>query len=274
MTAVVAALCAAAVLCLPTGSQAGTRLVLGPAQDERRILRCLRELVIRAGRRRCVAAGTAGSLVALLGAIPVLAAVALSTVAGLGIHLAWTARARRRRRVAEEASVDCVAALAAELRAGRPPPIALATVAEHTAGVLREPLAEAARIAALGGDTASVLRAADVGAGELRRLAAAWQLSVSSGCSLAGVLDAVDADLRARRQVRRLLAGLLSGPRSTAGLLALLPGLGLAMGAALGADPLHVLIRTGPGQLALVAGVGLDVAGVLWTARLVRSAEE
>lgn len=266
MTVVIAALCAAATWCLPVLSPARERL-LGPAASARGLSR-LADVVVRAGRRRCVAAGMAASLLALLGVLPLPAAAAMSVVAGLAIQLVWTARERRGRWVAEDASVDCVAALAAELRAGRPPPTALATVAEHAAGILRQPLAEAARTAALGGDTASVLRQA----GDLQQLAGAWQLSVSSGCSLAAVLDAVDADLRARRQLRRLLSGLLSGPRATSGLLAVLPVLGLAMGAGLGADPLHVLTATGPGQLALLAGVGLDVAGVVWTARLVRGA--
>lgn len=272
MTAFVAALCAAAALSLPMGTHARGRL-LGPVSCEQQRLSRLADVAQRAGRRRCVVAGTAASLIALLGVLPVLAALAGSSVTGLAIQLAWTARSRRRRLIGEDASLDSVAALAAELRAGRPPPTALATVAEHAAGFLRLPLAEAARIAALGGDTPSALREADDGTGDLRRLAAAWQLSTSSGCSLAAILDAVDADLRARRQQRRLLSSLLSGPRATAGLLALLPALGLAMGAALGADPIHVLTSTGPGQLALVAGVGLDVAGVLWTARLVRSAQ-
>lgn len=271
VTASVAALCAAALWCLPAASHARVRLA-GPVPGKQRALPRLVAALARAGRRRCVAAGTAGSLVALLGVLPVVPAAAVSVVVGLAIHLAWTARGRRARRGVEEAGVDCVAALAAELRAGRPPPAALATVAEHTTGSLQASLAEAARTAALGGDTAAVLRDADAGGGDLRRLAAAWRLSVSSGCSLAAVLDAVDADLRCRQQQRRQLSGLLSGPRATAGLLALLPVLGLAMGSALGADPLHVLTATGPGQLALAAGVGLDVAGVLWTARLVRGA--
>ncbi|MEJ7702760.1 MAG: pilus assembly protein TadB [Geodermatophilaceae bacterium] len=233
----------------------------------------MRTCAQRAGRRRCVVAGTAASLIALLGVLPVLAALAGSSVTGLAIQLAWTARSRRRRLIGEDASLDSVAALAAELRAGRPPPTALATVAEQRG---RVPAAAPRR----GGTDRGPGRGhpvgapqADDGTGDLRRLAAAWQLSTSSGCSLAAILDAVDADLRARRQQRRLLSSLLSGPRATAGLLALLPALGLAMGAALGADPIHVLTSTGPGQLALVAGVGLDVAGVLWTARLVRSAQ-
>ena len=269
MTAIVVTLCAAGLLCLPTARHRRGR---APGHPGGQPLPRVAHVVLRAGRGRSVLAGTAATLVALLGVLPVIPALAMSVVVGLVVHLAWTARDHRRVQLAEEASVDCVTALVAELRAGRSPPAALTTVAEHAAGVLRVPLAEAARAASLGGDVAAVLREGDSDSGELRRLAAAWQLSMSSGCSLAGVLDAVDADLRSRRQLRRLLRSLLSGPRATAGLLALLPALGLAMGASLGADPLHVLTATGPGQLALVAGVGLDVAGVLWTARLVRSA--
>lgn len=106
----------------------------------------------------------------------------------------------------------------------------------------------------------------------LLRIAAAWRLSRSAGCSLAEVLDAVALDLKARRRQQRLLTGLLAGPRASAGLLAALPVVGLVMGAALGADPLTVLTATGPGQVALVVGVALDLAGVAWTARLVKAA--
>lgn len=270
MTSVALGLCAAAVLCVPVRWLAPTRGFGRPAG--RRPSDRWRETARRAGRVRCVVGATTAVLLALLGVLPAVPAAALAMLAGLAVHLGWTAGERRRRRDADEASVDCVAALAAELRAGRAPPGALATVAEHAAGPLSGSLAAAARTAALGGDTASVLRDSEGTAGALGRVAAAWQLSEAAGCSLAAVLDAVDADLRARRHLRRLLGGLLSGPRATAGLLAVLPGLGLAMGAGLGADPLHVLIATGPGQLALLAGVCLDVAGVLWTSRLVRSA--
>ena len=72
-------------------------------------------------------------------------------------------------------------------------------------------------------------------------------------------------------QLDRLLASQLSGPRATAGLLAVLPVLGLGMGAAMGARPWHVLTATGPGRLALLLGVGFDLLGVMWTERLTRS---
>jgi tight adherence protein B len=44
------------------------------------------------------------------------------------------------------------------------------------------------------------------------------------------------------------------------------------MGGGVGADPWRVLTTTGTGQLLLVAGVGLEVAGLVWSARLVRRA--
>jgi tight adherence protein B len=54
--------------------------------------------------------------------------------------------------------------------------------------------------------------------------------------------------------------------------LAGLPLLGLAMGSGVGADPWQVLTTTGTGQVLLVAGVALELAGLAWTRRLVRRA--
>jgi tight adherence protein B len=56
-------------------------------------------------------------------------------------------------------------------------------------------------------------------------------------------------------------------------LLALLPAFGLAMGSALGADPLDVLAGTPLGLGCLALGLMLETAGLLWTARITRSAE-
>jgi tight adherence protein B len=41
------------------------------------------------------------------------------------------------------------------------------------------------------------------------------------------------------------------------------------MGSGIGADPWHVLTRTPIGQVLLVAGVGLEIAGLAWSRRLV-----
>jgi tight adherence protein B len=54
--------------------------------------------------------------------------------------------------------------------------------------------------------------------------------------------------------------------------LAGLPLLGLALGHAVGANPLRVLSDTSAGQGLLVVGTGLACAGVLWSARLMSRA--
>jgi tight adherence protein B len=83
---------------------------------------------------------------------------------------------------------------------------------------------------------------------------------------------AVEDDLRARQAQKHDLRSALAAPRASAGLLAGLPLLGLAMGSGVGADPWHVLTRTGTGQALLVAGVALEIAGVAWSGRLVARA--
>jgi tight adherence protein B len=112
----------------------------------------------------------------------------------------------------------------------------------------------------------------DVWGDALRRISAAVRLSVRTGCSLAAVLGAVEDDLRARRRSRQELRAATAGPDASATVLAGLPALGLAMGSGVGADPWHVLTATGTGQVLLVAGVALELAGLAWARRLVRRA--
>ena len=64
----------------------------------------------------------------------------------------------------------------------------------------------------------------------------------------------------------------LSGPRSTARLLALLPLAGLLLGAAVGAHPEEVLLDGGLGSALGLFGIGLMVVGHRVTARLVAAA--
>lgn len=49
--------------------------------------------------------------------------------------------------------------------------------------------------------------------------------------------------------------------------------LGLLLGTALGADPLHVVLHTGPGLVCLLVGAALEGAGLWWALRIVRGAE-
>jgi tight adherence protein B len=104
-------------------------------------------------------------------------------------------------------------------------------------------------------------------------IAACWQVASSSGAGLAAGLDRVAEGLRAERALREGVRAELAGPRSTAGLLALLPLFGLLLGAALGADPLRMLLHTPSGLLCLALGTALEWAGLAWTARIARGAE-
>jgi tight adherence protein B len=86
------------------------------------------------------------------------------------------------------------------------------------------------------------------------------------------VAAAVEDDLRARARAETELRAAVAGPRASAAVLAGLPLVGLLMGSGVGADPWRVLTTTGTGTVLLVAGVALELAGVTWSARLVRRA--
>lgn len=186
-------------------------------------------------------------------------------------HRAGTARAAAWR----AASIELCQCVVAELSAGRTAGDALAravaSVNPPDPAVLT-PVAVAARD---GGDVAAaLLRAAPVRGGEgLMRLAACWRVSVTVGAGLAGLVERVAVSLRDAEAHRLDLAAQLAGPRATARMLAVLPVLGLLMGAALGMNPLSFLLGGPAGIACLVVGLVLDVAGVWWTRRLVARAE-
>ncbi|MCX4699024.1 type II secretion system F family protein [Streptomyces sp. NBC_01373] len=137
--------------------------------------------------------------------------------------------------------------------------------------------AQAAVLAAarFGGDVPAALAVAarQPGAEGLVGLAACWRVAVDHGAGLAAGLDRLEGALRAERDQRADLRAQLAGARSTAVMLAGLPVLGLALGTALGADPLHVLLHTGAGLGCLMVGGLLEALGMWWAMRIVRGAE-
>jgi Flp pilus assembly protein TadB len=214
-----------------------------------------------------VLAGLAGLAAGAL-AGPPLVAVLVGAVAAGAARAVARQRDRRREEQSLDALADALAALAAELRSGRPLEAATASA------VAVVPDADAAR------EYARALRAPEAvpsgASSELgrahERLAAAVRLSTRTGCSLAAVAGAVEDDLRARGRQREELRSVTAGPRASAALLAGLPLLALAMGGGIGARPWAVLTTTVVGQGLLVAGVALEAAGLVWSARLVRRA--
>ncbi|MEX2289948.1 MAG: type II secretion system F family protein [Mycobacteriales bacterium] len=218
--------------------------------------------------------GGAAAVLLLAGPVP----AALLLVGAGASWRWWSVRAHRGAAAEERAgAVEAFGALAAELRAGRPPAEALAAASRVAVGPLREVLRAAAASTGLGGNVAAALRSPPTGAPTavpevLRALAACWTVCATSGSGLAAAVDRLAEGLRAEHAQRRAVDAELSGPRATAGLLAVLPLGGLLMAGGLGADPLQVLLHTPLGLVCLTAGLALEGCGLWWTHRLVARA--
>ncbi|WP_299955898.1 type II secretion system F family protein [uncultured Modestobacter sp.] len=250
---------AAALLAWPSGARPGR---LTPRRTAGRV-----PFPGLAGRGGVVLLAGAAAVVGALASTPVVAVLAAvcAGCAGRALQSRQRAAAEQRR---TRALVEALGVLTAEVRAGR-------SLTEAT-GAAVDGCPDPVTAAALG----PVLRLgeppsgpADGGcAAALVRIAAAVRLSAHTGCSLAGVLTAVEDDLRARLRAEEELRSAVAGPRASAAVLAGLPVLGLLMGSGIGADPWRVLTTTAPGTALLVAGVGLELVGTAWSARLVRRA--
>ena len=186
----------------------------------------------------------------------------------------WSLWQRRRGRQEERLAGDRVREacehLAAELGAGQPPGAALERAA--AAWPVLAPVAEAMRV---GADVPTALRTAGrhPGAGDLRLLAAAWEVAHRTGQGLSSAVDRVAADLVAARRTRRLVEGELASARATARLVAGLPLLAWAMGSGAGGDPLGFLLGTPVGWGCLAAGAAFGMAGLWWIEALARDAD-
>jgi tight adherence protein B len=181
-----------------------------------------------------VCAGAAG-----IAAGPV--AAGLAAVYG-GLAAAMLVRRDRagRRDRALAATLDTVAEMAAELRAGAAPAVVVQAA---------DPL-----LAATPAEQASVH--------------AACAVSERTGAPLAEVLDRVEAYLRQAHRLRLVVAAHRAGTRATALLLAVLPAGGVAVGYGVGADPLRILLHTPLGAACAGTACVLQLAGLLWTERL------
>ncbi len=247
-------------------------------------VRARRTAALAAPARRAAALGTAAlGVVALVVVALVVAARLLGVVAVLLLAVAGAGLAAGRQRQLEararelerRRAVEAVGALAGELRAGRDAAEALEVAAEIACGAARSALAAAAGAARWGADVPAVLRgsaAASAVPELLAGLAACWQVCSTAGSGLAAGVDRLAGAARARREQERAVAAVLAGPRTSAGLLAVLPLGGVLLAAGLGAHPVHVLLHTPLGVGCLLAGLSLDGAGLWWTSRLVSRA--
>ncbi|WP_445194855.1 type II secretion system F family protein [Streptomyces sp. CB02009] len=224
------------------------------------------------GRRAWLCLPAAG-VVAVLGASPLPLVAGALAVPLVGRRLREAGRRREREARAEQVVALC-GAVVGELRAGWQPAQALAFAARETGALGEEEVAVLAA-ARFGGDVPEALRraAGQDGADGLAGMAACWQVAVDGGAGLAAGLDRLEAALRDHREQRERLRAELAGAWATVAVLAVLPLAGVALGAALGADPLRVLLHTPAGLGCLVVGGALEAAGLWWAARIVRGGE-
>lgn len=200
-------------------------------------------------------------------------AIVAATVVGATLFVLRQVRLARARSVALNTRAQVIAALdllAAELRAGILPHQAIDALA-HDAPMLRP----AAAAAAHGGDVVAALQVGSLepGAGALADLAGAWHVAERAGAPLADVLERVATATRDEAEVDRDVQAEAAPARATGRLMAVLPVLGLSLGAGMGADPVHVLTGTVVGASCLAGGLALACAGIVWVDRIVASVD-
>lgn len=275
-----AALCAATALWLVVGHGSALRRAQGlfsaeerPTRSEKRWGSVRSRVQARLKGRREWLCLPVASVLAVLGqsVLPVIAGVV-----AIPVVRRWLRRRRLRaeREARADGVVDLCGALVGELRAGHEPGEAL-LVAVRSTGVMGEAGFRVSAAARFGGDVSQALVQAsdEPGLEGLAGVAACWRVAVGSGAGLAAGLDRLESALRAERRQREELRAQLAGAWSTVAVLALLPVLGMGLGAALGADPLRVLFHSTVGLVCLVTGGLLEACGLLWAARIVRAGE-
>nr|WP_231926876.1 hypothetical protein [Micromonospora siamensis] len=192
----------------------------------------------------------AGATVGALVGGPV-ATVAVAGYGALGVRSVRRRRTVRHAVLARRRRLDQLCALAADLRAGLPVPVA----AEGLADVA--PTRPGAPTTHPGG------------ADRLARLAqAAMRLADRTGAPLAELVERIEADARATDRGLAAAAAQAAGARATAWLLAALPLGGIGLGYGIGVDPVAVLLHTPVGGGCAITAIVLQIAGLLWAERL------
>ncbi len=183
-----------------------------------------------------------------------------------GATAAWTVRSlivRRRETRDALAVLDAVRSLQREIAAGADLDTAVTEV-RRSAGPAVDRLLSAVR-SAVTDDGAPVPPT-----GPAFALTAAARLSHRTGVPLAGLLSGIADGLADERRAADHRATAVAGARMSAGVLAVLPLMGVLLGTGMGADPVPVLVGGGLGSVLLLTGTTLLCAGLLWSSRIAR----
>jgi tight adherence protein B len=183
--------------------------------------------------------------------------------------------ARHRRAAAEALALDALGTVAADLRAGLP--LSLPSLSPPSSSLPSPsssfPSSAAETIGRLGTPGRLGTSGRPGTSGRLGELAgAAERLAERTGAPVADLLDRIEADARASARTRASTQAQAAGAHATAVMLAVLPLAGVALGFAMNADPLHVLLHTRWGGVCALAAAVLQGAGLLWSERIVAGA--
>ncbi len=170
-----------------------------------------------------------------------------------------------------KSSMEMCEAMAAELLAGRPPAVAVRSLADQWPP-LAAPLAEVVEAIDAGGGVPAAWRrfGARIGAPEMTFVAAGWQVAEVTGQSLADALDRVAGCLRDEAATRRLVASELASARATGWVVAGLPVLALGMSSGMGANAWGFIFGNPIGLLSVAVGGAVLWLGIKWINRLAR----
>jgi tight adherence protein B len=188
------------------------------------------------------AATVAGAL-----AGPVAAVISAGYVAAGAVVVAARRRAAADAK-AFAAALAAIGAVAADLRAGADPMVSLARVHPALQPVAAQSLS--------------------------RRVGAALRVADDTGAPLADLLDRLEIDGRTLARARASASAQASGAQATAWLLAALPVAGIALGTGVGADPVHVLLRTPLGAACAGGAMTFQIVGLTWTHRMANSIKQ
>lgn len=216
----------------------GKRLRRLDTSDHVRSRRAFTMIIER--RRTRVVAALLGALSAMLVAGPV-GGVITVVYTWLALDIAVQRRRDALERAGAGTSMDHLLALASDLRAGSDPAIVSASILP----AMRE--------------------SGSIGAHLATRVGVAMRVAEASGARLADLVDRLEGDTRAVARVRDQAYAQATGAQVTAWLLAALPLGGIAIGAGMGAHPVHELLHTPIGALCSSVAVTLQALGVLWT---------
>ena len=232
--------------------------------------------VVAPARRRFPVWPCAGAAAAVLAVVLPAGLVAATAIVSVTLWLRTRRRVRTKRRTSESTALQgALEVLVGELRVGAHPVAAFDVAAMEVDGPVAESLRAVAARARLGADVAAGLRSVSTSStlpAHWERLAVCWRLAQEHGLSIAPLMQTAQRDVVERERFSARVDAGMTGARTTAAVLALLPVLGVGLGELIGAEPLSFLLSSGAGGWLLVIGVTLVCAGMLWSDRITAGA--